>query len=240
MLALIPGLGCLFYMQITEIYKSLQGESTYAGVPCVFVRLTGCNLRCTWCDSEYTFQGGRKMTIEEVHDEVARLSPDGGLVEITGGEPMLQEREVVPLMQHLLTDGYQVLLETSGERPLERVPAGIVKIVDVKCPDSGEPDTFRLENLETLARHDEVKFVLSSRADYDFAREFTRRHNLAARVNAVLFSPAFRKDATGARDSSHCLLDPQELATWMISDNVPARLGLQLHKFIWDPALKGV
>ena len=240
MLALIPGLGCLFYMQITEIYKSLQGESTYAGVPCVFVRLTGCNLRCTWCDSEYTFQGGRKMTIEEVHDEVMRLSPDGGLVEITGGEPMLQEREVVPLMQHLLTDGYQVLLETSGERPLERVPAGIVKIVDVKCPDSGEPDTFRLENLETLARHDEVKFVLSSRADYDFAREFTRRHNLAARVNAVLFSPAFRKDATGARDSSHCLLDPQELATWMISDNVPARLGLQLHKFIWDPALKGV
>jgi len=240
MLALIPGLGCLFYMQITEIYKSLQGESTYAGVPCVFVRLTGCNLRCTWCDSEYTFQGGRKMTIEEVHDEVTRLSPDGGLVEITGGEPMLQEREVVPLMQHLLTDGYQVLLETSGERPLERVPAGIVKIVDVKCPDSGEPDTFRLENLETLVPHDEIKFVLSSRADYDFAREFTRRHNLAARVNAVLFSPAFRKDATGARDSSHCLLDPQELATWMISDNVPARLGLQLHKFIWDPALKGV
>jgi len=227
-------------MQITEIYKSLQGESTHAGLACVFVRLTGCNLRCSWCDSEYTFQGGSKMAIEEVVEEVSRLSPGGGLVEITGGEPMLQEREVVPLMQRLLDAGYKVLLETSGERPLVRVPAAVIKIVDVKCPDSGEPDTFCAENLDTLQPHDEIKFVLSSRADYDFAREFTRRHNLAERVNAVLFSPAFRKDATGARDSSHCLLDPQELAEWMIADNVPARLGLQLHKFIWDPAVKGV
>lgn len=227
-------------MQITEIYKSLQGESTYAGLPCVFVRLTGCNLRCTWCDSEYTFQGGRKMTIEEVRDEVARLSPGGGLVEITGGEPMLQEREVVPLMQSLLADGYQILLETSGERALEPVPKEVVKIVDVKCPDSGEGDTFRVENLRSLTMRDEIKFVLSSRADYEFALEFTLRNDLAARVNAVLFSPAFRKDATGARDSSHCLLDPRELAEWMIADHAPARLGLQLHKFIWDPALKGV
>jgi 7-carboxy-7-deazaguanine synthase len=227
-------------MQITEIYKSLQGESTYSGLPCVFVRLTGCNLRCSWCDSEYTFQGGRKMDIEEALGEVAQLSPSGGLVEITGGEPMLQEREVVPLMRALLRDGYKVLLETSGERPLGRVPSGVVKIVDVKCPDSGEGETFCMENLETLTADDEVKFVLSSRVDYDFAREFTARHNLAERVNAVLFSPAFRKDATGARDSSHCLLDPQELAEWMIADNVPARLGLQLHKFIWDPAVKGV
>jgi 7-carboxy-7-deazaguanine synthase len=227
-------------MQVTEIYKSLQGESTHAGLPCVFVRLTGCNLRCSWCDSEYTFMGGHKMTVEEVLDEVLRLGCAGRLVEITGGEPMLQEREVVPLMQRLMDDGYKVLLETSGERPLERVPAGVIKIVDVKCPDSGEGDTFCTENLETLTPHDEIKFVLSSRADYDFAREFTRGHNLAERVNAVLFSPAFRKDATGTRDSSHCLLDPQELAEWMIADNVPARLGLQLHKFIWDPAVKGV
>ncbi len=226
-------------MQITEIYKSLQGESTHAGLPCVFVRLTGCNLRCSWCDSEYTFQGGRKMDVEEILDEVSRLSPGGGLVEITGGEPMLQ-REAVPLMQRLLDDSYKVLLETSGERPLERVPAEVIKIVDVKCPNSGEGDTFCMENLETLSTHDEIKFVLSSRADYDFARDFIERHNLAERVNAVLFSPAFRKDATGARDSSHCLLDPQELAEWMIADNVPARLGLQLHKFIWDPAMKGV
>jgi 7-carboxy-7-deazaguanine synthase len=227
-------------MQITEIYKSLQGESTYAGLPCVFVRLTGCNLRCTWCDSEYAFYGGRKMTGEEVLDEVKRLSPDGGLVEITGGEPMLQERELVPLMRKLVEEGYRVLLETSGERPLERVPIEVIKIVDVKCPDSGEPDTFHVENLETLNPRDEVKFVLSGRADYEFARDFTRRHRLTQRVNAVLFSPAFRKDATGARDSSHCLLDPQELAEWLLADNVPARLGLQLHKFIWDPAVKGV
>jgi 7-carboxy-7-deazaguanine synthase len=227
-------------MQITEIYKSLQGESTYAGLPCVFVRLTGCNLRCSWCDSEYTFQGGRKMASGEVLSEVSRLSPDGGLVEITGGEPMLQEREVVPLMQSLLDDGYKVLLETSGERPLEHVPSDVIKIVDVKCPHSDEGDTFCMENLESLTPHDEVKFVLSSRSDYEFAREFTQKHKLSERVNAVLFSPAFRKDATGTRDSSHCLLDPQELAEWMLADNVPARLGLQLHKFIWDPAVKGV
>ena len=227
-------------MQITEVYKSLQGESTYAGLPCVFVRLTGCNLRCTWCDSEYTFFGGRKMSMEEVLNEALQLSPGGGLVEITGGEPMLQERELVPLMQRLLEHGYTVLLETSGERPLERVPTAVVKIVDVKCPDSGEGDTFRLENLEVLTDRDEMKFVLSSRVDYEFARDFVARHRLAAKVNAVLFSPAFRKEASGARNSSHCLLDPQELAEWMIADNVPARLGLQLHKFIWDPATKGV
>jgi 7-carboxy-7-deazaguanine synthase len=227
-------------MQITEIYKSLQGESTYAGLPCVFVRLTGCNLRCSWCDSEYTFTGGQKRTIDDVLGEVQRISPGGGLVEITGGEPMLQEREVVPLMERLLHHGYRVLLETSGERPLQLVPAEVIKIVDVKCPDSGEPDTFCMDNLEALTPHDEVKFVLSSRADYEFARSFTEQHGLARRVNAILFSPAFRKDATGARDSSHCLLDPQELAEWMIADNVSARLGMQLHKFIWDPAVKGV
>ena len=227
-------------MQITEIYKSLQGESTYAGLPCIFVRLTGCNLRCSWCDSEYTFQGGRKMTSEEILDEVKHLSPNGGLVEITGGEPMLQERELLPLMGQLLDAGYRVLLETSGERPLERVPAEVIKIVDVKCPNSGEAGTFHSENLESLNLHDEIKFVLSGRADYEFARDFTNRNRMAERVNAVLFSPAFRKDATGSRDSSHCLLDPQQLAEWMLADDVPARLGLQLHKFIWDPAVKGV
>jgi 7-carboxy-7-deazaguanine synthase len=226
-------------VQITEIYKSIQGESTHAGLPCVFVRLTGCNLRCSWCDSEYTFTGGHRMTVEEVVEEVEHLSPDG-LVEITGGEPMLQEREAVPLMQRLLHDGYTVLLETSGERPLQRVPKGVVKIVDVKCPNSGEPDTFHVENLEALDAEDEVKFVLSDRTDYEFARDFVSRHDLPSRVNAVLFSPAFSKDSTGARDSSHCLLDPRELAEWMLADNVPARLGLQIHKFIWDPAMKSV
>jgi len=226
-------------MQITEIYKSIQGESTYAGLPCIFVRLTGCNLRCSWCDSEYTFTGGRRMSIDDVIAEVENLSV-GGLVEITGGEPMLQEKEVVPLMQRLLDSGYTVLLETSGERPLHLVPKGVVKIVDVKCPHSGEPDTFRVENLEALTSSDEVKFVLADRADYEFARDFVAEHQLQHRVNAILFSPAFAKDARGVRDASHCLLDPRELAEWMIADNVPARLGLQLHKFIWDPATKGV
>jgi 7-carboxy-7-deazaguanine synthase len=227
-------------MQVTEIYKSIQGESTHAGLPCVFVRLTGCNLRCSWCDSEYTFSGGHKMTLEEVIEEVEQLSPSGGLVEITGGEPLLQEREVVPLMQRLLDGGYTVLIETSGERPLERVPKGVLKIVDVKCPNSGEPDTFCLENLETLNSGDEVKFVISDRTDYEFARDFTVRHRLAGRVNAVLFSPAFRKDAAGEKDTSQCLVDPRELTEWILADNVPARLGLQIHKFIWDPAMKGV
>ena len=153
---------------------------------------------------------------------------------------MLQERELVPLMQRMLECGYKVLIETSGERPLERVPAQVVKIVDVKCPDSGEGDSFRIENLEAMQPHDEVKFVISSRGDYEFARDFASRHDLAERVNAVLFSPAFTKDASGARDASNCLLDPQQLAEWMLEDNVPGRLGLQIHKLIWDPALKGV
>jgi len=175
-------------MQITEIYKSIQGESTHAGLPCVFVRLTGCNLRCAWCDSEYTFGGGHKMTPEQVLTEVEQLSHNGGLVEVTGGEPMLQEREVVPLMQKLLQANYTVLLETSGERPLDKVPAAVVKIVDVKCPDSGEPDTFRIENLETLQSHDEIKFVLSTRGDYEFARDFAANTRAIARASSGTFS----------------------------------------------------
>ena len=226
-------------MQITEIYKSLQGESTHAGLPCIFVRLTGCNLRCSWCDSEFSFYGGKKMSQQEVLDEVARLST-GGLVEITGGEPMLQEREVVPLMEQLVNAGYKVLIETSGERSLAKVPKPVIKIVDVKCPHSGEPDTFRLENLEALRPHDELKFVLTDRTDYEFARDFVVNNNLAERVNAILFSPAFEKTATGSRDTSHCQLDPQQLADWIIADNIPARLSLQIHKLIWDPAAKGV
>jgi 7-carboxy-7-deazaguanine synthase len=229
-------------MQITEIYKSLQGESSWAGLPCIFVRLTACNLRCTWCDSEYTFSGGVKMSVEQVEAEVRLLSGPGvlPLVEITGGEPMLQEREVVSLMQRLLDCGYTVLLETSGERPLHKVPPRVVKIVDVKCPHSGAPNTFRTENLQALGARDEVKFVLSDRADYEFARDFIGEHELARRVHSVILSPAFRKDANGARDASHCLLDPRELADWLLEDGLPARLGLQIHKFVWDPALKGV
>ena len=226
-------------MQIIEIYRSIQGESSFAGLPCIFVRLAACNLRCTWCDSEYTFTGGTKMTAAEVEQNVAALAP-GGLVEFTGGEPMLQERELLPLMEQLLTRGYRLLLETSGERPLERVPPAIHKIIDVKCPGSGEAGSFCMSNLRTLTRNDEVKFVLADRTDYDFARDFTREHGLLNNVNSVIFSPAFEKNPSTQRDASNCLLDPQVLAEWILEDKIDVRLGLQIHKFIWEPATKGV
>jgi 7-carboxy-7-deazaguanine synthase len=226
-------------MQIIEIYRSIQGESSFAGVPCIFVRLAACNLRCVWCDSEYTFTGGKKMTTDEVEQEVARLS-SGGLVEFTGGEPMLQERELVPLMERLLARGYTLLLETSGERDLEKVPRAVHKIVDVKCPGSGEGGTFRSRNLDFLTPQDEVKFVLADRADYEFARDFVREHGLESRVNAVLFSPVFLKNPSIHRDSSNCQLDPRLLAEWILEDKLNVRLGLQIHKFIWEPATKGV
>jgi 7-carboxy-7-deazaguanine synthase len=226
-------------MQITEIYRSIQGESSFAGLPCIFVRLTACNLRCAWCDSEYTFTGGRKMTPEEVEQEVIRLAPSG-LVEFTGGEPMLQERELVPLMERLLAGGYTLLLETSGERPLERVPRAVHKIVDVKCPGSGEGGSFRQSNLELLTLKDEVKFVLAGREDYEFARDFVGTHSLERKVSGVIFSPAFSKTPTSERNTSNCQLDPLELAQWILEDNLNVRLGLQIHKFIWEPATKGV
>jgi 7-carboxy-7-deazaguanine synthase len=225
-------------MQITEIYASIQGESTFAGRPCIFVRLTGCNLRCSWCDSEYTFTGGRKMSADEIFAEVRKHAPIK-LIEITGGEPMLQERELVPLMQWFIDAGYTVLLETSGERPLGNVPAAVHKIVDVKCPNSGAADTFQEENLAALTSCDEVKFVISDRADYEFARDFTREHDLASLVSAVLFSPAFRKDASG-RTAENALLDPRQLTEWILADGLNVRLGLQLHKFVWEPTTKGV
>jgi 7-carboxy-7-deazaguanine synthase len=197
------------------------------------------------------------MTSDEVEEEVMRLAlplaseapPEpgaaqraipGSLVEITGGEPMLQERELVPLMERLLQHGYTLLLETSGERPLEHVPKAVHKIVDVKCPGSGEGGTFRVSNLATLTERDEVKFVLADRADYEFARNFTRQHGLENRVAGVIFSPAFTKSPTTQRDVSNCLLDPRQLAEWIIGDGLNVRLGLQIHKFIWEPATKGV
>jgi len=226
-------------MQIIEIYRSIQGESSFAGMPCIFVRLAACNLRCVWCDSEYTFSGGRKMSIEEVEREVAGLAPSG-LVEITGGEPMLQERELVALMERLIARGYTLLLETSGERPLERVPPAVRKIVDVKCPGSGEGGSFRISNLAALTSTDEVKFVLTGRDDYEFARNFTREHQLEKKAGGVLFSPAFLKEPTSQRDSSNCQLDPRLLSEWILEDGLNVRLGLQIHKFIWEPATKGV
>ena len=227
-------------MFITEIFKSIQGEGTRAGLPCIFVRLTGCNLRCTWCDTAYAFHGGRKMAVEEVLARVDELANREGrnavvpLVEITGGEPLLQE-EVYPLAERLLAAGYTVMIETSGERFAGKLPGEVIKIIDVKCPDSGEAETFDMKNLDALGARDEVKFVISSRRDYEFAREFTSQHKLAKRVKQVLFSPVF-DDPEGKWNG----LEPRQLVEWMLEDGLPVRLGLQLHKFVWHPATKGV
>ena len=212
-------------MQVSEIFHSIQGESTYAGLPCTFVRLTGCNLRCTWCDTEYAFYGGEKMTVDEVMEKVRSFG--GRLVEVTGGEPLLQ-KEVYPLMERLLGEGFQVMLETSGERPLAEAPREVIKVVDVKCPDSGEGGTFHLPNLDYMAPHDQVKFVIASRRDYEFARDFTREHHLIRRFAAVIFSPVWDQ------------LQLQQLAAWILSDGLEVRFGYQLHKLIWGAEARGV
>ena len=222
-------------MVVTEIFKSIQGESTYVGRPCVFVRLTGCNLRCRWCDTAYAFYGGTRMTVEEVLAKVRELAgADGGessghlpLVELTGGEPLLQP-DIHPLIQQLLTAGLTVLIETSGERYLGELPREVVKIMDVKCPGSGECGTLHPKNLEALERKDEIKFVLADENDYVWAREFLRQHRLTDVVNTVIFSPVFGE------------LHPRRLSEWILRDNLPVRLGLQLHKFIWEPDTRGV
>jgi 7-carboxy-7-deazaguanine synthase len=224
---------------LIEIYKSVQGESSFAGRPCIFVRLAGCNLRCSWCDSEYTFTGGNKMSLDEVEQAVAALAPVK-LVEFTGGEPMLQAGELVPLMRRMLDAGYELMLETSGERPLADVPREVHKIVDVKCPGSGEVGSFRMENLEALTSRDEVKFVLRDRADYEFARDFLREHSLAEKAGAVLLSPAWKKASLPQRSTENCELDPKTLVEWMLEDGLDARLSLQVHKYIWEPQVKGV
>jgi len=235
-------------LTISEIFRSIQGEGTRAGLPCIFVRLTGCNLRCTWCDTAYAFYGGTKMSVEEVLARVEELSavpgpgnaasaegaPKLSLVELTGGEPLLQP-EAVALSQRLLNNGYRVMIETSGERPVNVLPREVIKIVDVKCPDSGEPDTFQMENLEALDAKDEIKFVISTRRDYEFARDFTQQHDLARRVHQVIFSPV-HADPGGAWPG----MNSQDLVEWILADGLPVRLGLQLHKFIWHPATRGV
>src|SRR5258708_16708986 len=184
-------------MVITEIFKSIQGEGTRAGLPCIFVRLTGCNLRCTWCDTAYAFHGGKRMSVEEVLarvDELAgRLEMPGSqtsvpLVELTGGEPLLQE-EIYPLAEKLLAAKYAVMIETSGERFIGKLPREVIQIVDVKCPDSGEPDTFEMRNLEALSEQDGVKFVISTRGDYECSRGLSLQHGPAQRARPVLSSP---------------------------------------------------
>jgi 7-carboxy-7-deazaguanine synthase len=212
-------------LTINEIFHSIQGESSRAGELCVFVRLTACDLRCSWCDTPYAFHEGRKMSVDEV---LAAVEGHGTrLVEITGGEPLLQE-DVYPLIDRLLAGGRTVMLETGGHRPTTRVPSAVMTIVDIKCPASGEAAKNDWSNLERLQAHDEVKFVIQDRGDYEFARDVIARYDLPSRAAAVLLSPV------------HGVLEPKTLSEWMLADRVPARLQLQLHKYIWSPSTRGV
>jgi 7-carboxy-7-deazaguanine synthase len=212
-------------LTINEIFYSIQGEATHAGDPCVFVRLTACDLRCSWCDTPYAFYEGRKQSVEDVVSAVEGYGCP--LVEITGGEPLLQD-DVYPLMETLLARGYTVMLETGGHRSIARVPADVIKIVDVKCPGSGESDKNDWENLARVGAGDEVKFVVTDRADYEFARDVIARYALAGRVRAILVSPV------------HGVLDPRSVAEWMLEDHLPARHQFQLHKLIWPATMRGV
>ena len=211
-------------MQITEIYHSIQGESRFAGLPCVFVRTTGCNLRCVWCDTEYSFYGGQKMSLDEIIKQVERY--DCKLVEITGGEPLLQ-KEVPELALRLLGRNQTVLVETSGERDISVLDKRVIRIMDLKCPGSGESHQNRWENLEHLTPEDEVKFVIKDREDYEWSREVIKKHSLENRLR-ILFSPVWGN------------LEPEDLAKWILQDKLNVRYQLQLHKFIWSPETKGV
>ena len=213
-------------MRITEIFYSIQGESSFAGLPCIFVRLTWCNLRCSWCDSEYTFAGGTEMTIEQVLAEVRKYPCR--LVEITGGEPLVQKKDCVELVRRLCDEGYQVLIETGGSLDIGLLDPRSIRILDVKCPGSGESERNLWSNLELLSSRDEVKFVIRDRRDFDYACEVIRRYRLDERAPAVLFSPVWGAVAL------------PEISSWILQAGIRGRLQLQLHKYIWGPEAKGV
>jgi len=212
-------------LRVNEVFYSIQGESTHAGRPCAFVRLTGCDLRCAWCDTAYAFTEGRLRSVDDVVREVTALGCD--LVEVTGGEPLLQG-DVYQLMERLLAGGRTVLLETGGHRSLARVPREVVKVMDVKCPGSGQAHRTDWTNLPLLGPRDEVKFVIADRPDYDFAKGVVRERELDRRCGAVLFSPV------------HGVLDPRDLSAWVLADRLPVRIQLQVHKIIWGPQARGV
>ncbi len=212
-------------LRINEIFFSIQGESTWAGRPCAFVRLTGCDLRCSWCDTEHAFHEGRTMAVEEVAAQLLGYGCD--LAEVTGGEPLLQPG-VYPLIARLLEAGTTVLVETSGASDVSRLDPRAIKVMDLKCPGSGESARNLWSNLEHLTPRDEVKFVIADRADYEWACAVVRRHNLAPRVNALLMSCVFGR------------LEPALLAGWILADRLPVRMQLQMHKHIWAPDARGV
>ena len=211
-------------MRITEIFFSIQGESSHVGKPCVFVRLTGCSLRCVYCDTKYSYGGGREMALDEVLSVVAGYPSK--LVEVTGGEPLEQE-QVYPLMTSLLDRGYTVMLETGGHINISRLPKAVIKIIDIKCPDSHEGHKMCWENIDLAQPHDEFKFVISSRTDYDWSKNIYLER-LSHKPNTVLFSP------------SHDEVPAIDLARWILDDGLPIRLQLQLHKYIWGPEVRGV
>ena len=211
-------------LKINEIYASIQGESSHTGLPCVFIRLTGCNLRCTWCDTAHAFYEGKNMDIEEILQEIETHKLP--LIEITGGEPLMQEN-VYPLMDTLLEKGYQVMLETGGSLSIEKVPEKVIKILDIKCPGSGEESKNHLDNLNYLSPHDEIKFVLLDRADYDWSRKLIQEYDLDSSAQ-ILFSPVYDK------------LDLKDLSKWVLEDQLPVRLQTQLHKVIWSKDTIGV
>jgi 7-carboxy-7-deazaguanine synthase len=212
-------------LTINEIFHSIQGESTHAGRPCVFVRLTACDLRCSWCDTAYAFHEGRKMTVEDVVGRVREYGCD--VVEITGGEPLLQ-KEVYPLMQRLLDEGRTVMIETGGHLSVDAVPDAVIRVIDVKCPGSGESAKNHWPNLDRLRPTDEIKFVIKNRADYEYARDIVATHGLIGRCAAVHFSPV------------HGIQDAKQLAAWVLNDRLSVRVQLQIHKFIWSPETRGV
>jgi len=211
-------------LRIIEVYPSIQGESTWAGLACVFVRLAGCNLRCTWCDSEFTFTGGEHRSISDVVQEACSYEID--MVEVTGGEPLAQ-RQAIPLMEQLLARGKTVLLETSGSLDVSAVPEGVHIIMDLKCPDSGEEQANRWANLDHLEETAEIKFVIASRKDYDWAKNACDEHDLSRRFE-VLFSPVYGQ------------IDPAEMVEWIVADRLKVRLQIQMHKVIWPPDARGV
>lgn len=212
-------------LTINEIYHSIQGESTWAGRPCVFVRLTFCDLRCTYCDTAYAFYEGEKIALSKILERV--LTFDCPLVEITGGEPLLQ-KNVLPLMSALADAGKTVLIETSGAHDISKIDARVHRIMDLKTPGSGECERNLWTNIPHLAERDEVKFVIGSREDYEWSRDVVRQHDLPKRVRAVLFSPIFGR------------INPREIVDWILADALDVRFQLQMHKFIWEPTQRGV
>jgi len=211
-------------MKICEIFYSIQGESTFSGLPCIFIRTSGCNLRCSYCDTKFAYKEGYEMGVYEILEKIKQYNCR--LLEITGGEPLLQEK-IYELINQVINKGYTIILETNGSLLIDRLPKQVIKILDIKCPGSCQSDLMNFKNLNYLNKEDQIKFVIMDRVDYDYAKEVILNNKLVDRVN-ILFSPV------------HEILEPKRLAEWILRDNLNVRLQIQLHKIIWDPLMRGV